>query len=210
MSGRTDGLSSPIRIKVVMDGKPLELPEHIEGSLTAIRSYLESLALQHGRVVSFFTVDGVIINIIEESIEIKGMQRVKADTISFDELTRQLISTSCDRLKQLHVAAESVITQVLINDWPEVQKLWEKWQPDFKSPILVVSFLRELCGVRLDELSCCNQTLGQHLTFFNPLVNDVEAVVATKNILQFSNLLENRYAPWLQQLSVFLRQLEAK
>ena len=210
MSGRTDDLSSPIRIEVIMDGKPLELPEHIKGSLTAIRSYLESLALQHGRVVSFFTVDGVIINIIEESIEIKGMQRVKADTISFDELTRQLISTSCDRLKQLHVIAESAITQVLINDWPEVQKLWEKWQPDFKSPILVVSFLRELCGVRLDELSCCNQTLGRHLTFFNPLIDDVEAVVATKNILQFSNLLEERYAPWLRQLSVFLRQLDEK
>ena len=193
-----------------MDGKPLELPEHTKGSLTAIRSYLESLALQHGRVVSFFTVDGVVINIIEESVEIKGMHRVKADTISFDELTRQLISTSCDRLKQLHVIAESAITQVLINDWPEVQKLWEKWQADFKSPILVVSFLRELCGVRLDELSCCNQTLGQHLTFFNTLIDEVEAVVATKNILQFSNLLEDRYAPWLQQLSVFLRQLEAK
>ena len=108
MSGRTDDLSSPIRIEVIMDGKPLELPEHVNGSLTAIRSYLESLALQHGRVVSFFTVDGVIINIIEESIEIKGMQRVKADTISFDELTRQLISTSCDRLKQLHLARRLV------------------------------------------------------------------------------------------------------
>jgi hypothetical protein len=210
MPGRTDDPSSPIRIEVIMDGKPLELPVRIKGSLTAIRSYLESLALQHGRVVSFFTVDGIVINIIEESIEIKGMHRVKADTICFDELTRQLISTSCDRLKQLHVIAESAITQVLINDWPEVQKLWERWQPDFKSPILVVNFLRELCGVRLDELSSCNQTLGQHLTFFNPLIDEVEAVVAAKNILQFSNLLEERYAPWLQQLSVFLRQLEEK
>jgi hypothetical protein len=52
--------------------------------------------------------------------------------------------------------------------------------------------------------------LGQHLTFFNPLIDEVEAVVAAKNILQFSNLLEERYAPWLQQLSVFLRQLEEK
>jgi len=193
-----------------MDGKPLELPEHTKGSLTAIRSYLESLALQGCRVVSFFSVDGIIINSIEDSLEIKKMRRVKADTIGYDELTRQLISTACDRLKNLHVAAESAITQILINDWPEVQALWERWQPDFKSPILVVNFLRELCGVRLDELRCCNQTLGQHLTFFNPLINDVEAVVATKNILQFSNLLENRYAPWLQQLSVFLRQLEEK
>jgi hypothetical protein len=136
------------------------------------------------------------------------MQRVKANTISFDELTRQLISISCDRLKQLHVVAESAITQVLINDWPEVQKLWEKWQPDFESPILIVSFLRELCGVRLDELSCCNKTLGQHLTFFHPLIDEVEAVVAAGNILGFSNLLEERYGPWLQQLSVFLRQLD--
>jgi hypothetical protein len=210
MSGRTDDLSSPIRIEVIMDGKPLELPDHIKGSLTAIRSYLESLALQHGRVVSFFTVGGIIINILEESFENKGMQRVKADTISFDELTRQLISTACDRLKHLQVTAEYAITQILINDWPEVQKLWERWQPDFKSPILVVNFLRELCGVRLDELSCSNQTLGQHLTFFRPLLDEVEAVVATKNILGFSNFLEERYAPWLQQLSVFLRQLEEK
>jgi len=210
MSGRTDDLSSPIRIEVIMDGKPLELPEHVNGSLTAIRSYLESLALQRGRVMSFFSVDGIIINTIEDSPEIKNMQRVKADTIGYDELTRQLISTACDRLKHLHVAAERAITQILINDWPEVQALWERWQLDFKSPILVVNFLRELCGVRLDELSCCNQTLGQHLTFFNPLIDEVEAVVATKNILQFSNLLEDRYAPWLQQLSVFLRQLEEK
>jgi hypothetical protein len=105
-----------------MDGKPLELPEHIKGSLTAIRSYLESLALQHGRVVSFFTVDGIVINIIEESIEIKGMHRVKADTICFDELTRQLISTSCDRLKHLHVIAKAQPPEP-INDWPEVQGL---------------------------------------------------------------------------------------
>ncbi|MEO8428096.1 MAG: hypothetical protein ABI651_13380 [Verrucomicrobiota bacterium] len=210
MSGRTDDLSSPIRIEVMMDGKPLELPEHVRGSLTAIRSYLESLALQHGRVVSFFTVDAIIINIMEESSEIRGMQRVNADTISFDELTRQLISTACDRLKHLHATAEGIITQVLINDWPEVQKLWESWQPDFKSPILVVNFLRELCGVRLDELRCCNQSLGQHLTFFNALIDELEAVVATKNILEFSNFLEERYAPWLQRLSVFLRQLEER
>src|SRR6476659_7950359 len=98
MSGRTDDLSSPIRIEVVMDGKPLELPEHIKGSLKSIRSYLESFALQHGRVVSFFTVDEIIISTIEDSVEIKGMQRVKADTVGFDELTRQLISTACARL----------------------------------------------------------------------------------------------------------------
>src|SRR5437016_6135113 len=132
MSVRTDDLSPPIRIEVIMDGKPLELPEHIKRSLTAIRCYLESLALQHGRVVSFITVDGIIINTIEDSLQIKGMQCVKADTVGFDELTRQLISTACDRLKDLHVTVESAITQILINDWPEVQTLWEKWQPDFK------------------------------------------------------------------------------
>ena len=210
MSVRTEDLGPPIRIEVIMDGKPLELPEHIKRSLTAIRSYLESLALQHGRVVSFFTVDGIIINTIEDSLQIKAMQCVKADTVGFDELTRQLISTACDRLKDLHVTAENAITQILINEWPEVQTLWEKWQPDFKSPILVVNFLRELCGARLDELCCCNKTLGQHLAFFNPLVDEIEAVVATRNILELSNSLEERYAPWLQQLSVFLHQLEEK
>src|SRR5438876_3989500 len=102
MSGRTEDLSSPIRIEVIMDGKPIELPEHIKGSLTAIRSYLESLALQHDRVVSLFIVDGINVSTIEESLEIKGMQRVNADTIGLDELTRQLISTACDRLKHLH------------------------------------------------------------------------------------------------------------
>ncbi len=193
-----------------MDGKPLKLPDHIKGSLMAIRAYLESLALQKGRVVSFFTVDGLIINLCDEPIETKGLTRVNADTIGFDELTQQLISAACERLKYLHVTVESAITHVLINDWPEVQKLWESWRPDFKSPILVVNFLRELCGVRLDELSCCNATLAQHLTFFNSIIDEVEAVVVAKNTLEFSNFLEERYAPWLQQLSIFLGQLEGK
>ena len=64
--------------------------------------------------------------------------------------------------------------------------------------------------MRLDELSCSNRTLGQHLIFFHLLIDEIEAVVAAENKLDLSNFLEERYAPWLQQLSVFLRQLEEK
>jgi hypothetical protein len=208
MSGQAPDLNTPLRIEVLIDGKRLEIPDASRKSWPAIRTYLEMWALNQGRVVSFFTLEGVVIHIQKDEVEFKTVERVQADTITFNDLSQQLLSAACERIKQLKARVETAAVRVLINDWPAVETLWNEWAAEFKSPILIVNFLRDLCGKRLDELGFEGQSLAQHLALFDPIWNEVSAVYGRRDTLELSNVLEYRYLPSLHQLHVYLGQLD--
>ena len=46
------------QVEVLLDGQPIRLPSE-RVTLNAIRSYLETLALEYQRVITSFTVDGI-------------------------------------------------------------------------------------------------------------------------------------------------------
>jgi hypothetical protein len=210
MPGKGNGSNLPRAIQVLLDGRELKLPGHVRGSLPAIRSYLELLALQQERVVSVLSVDGHPVRFQVDLTELREFQRVQAQTISFAELSQQLIETAHAQVGALQTQVEAAAMQVLINDWPAVEKLWQEWAPAFLSPILIIKSLRDLCGTRIEELSLRRQTLAEHLAEFGPLWKRIEQTFEKRDILELSNALEQLLGPWLERLSDYLAKLNER
>ena len=208
MSGKTEEFGSLLPVLVTLDGKTLEVPQHVQDSLPAIRSYLELMALEQQRVVSVLSVDGQLVNLQCPRLEPAHFHRIQAQTISFTDLSRQLIATAHAQVRLLQTRVEAAAMQVLINDWPAVNRLWQEWVPEFMSPVLIIKSLRELCGVRLDELSIEDQQLSDHLAQFSPMWEHIERIFEQQDTIELSNALEQRLGPWLDRLAVFLEKLD--
>jgi len=210
MLGKGKNLNLPRAIQVILDGRELQVPEQARNSFPAIRSYLEALALRQERVLAVLYVDGYPVRVEVEFAEPCDFQRVQAQTISFAELSRQLIETASAQVGELQNQVEAAAMQVMINDWPAVEKLWRDWVPAFLSPILIVKSLRDLCGSRIDELRIGRKTLAEHLAEFGPLWKRIERTFEQRDVLELSNALEQLLGPWLEGLRNFLVKLNEK
>ena len=207
MLGKGNSLNLPRAIQVILDGRELRIPDHIRDSLPAIRSYLELLAIQQERVLWDLSVDGTPVHSQADFRTLTDFQRIQAQTVTFTELTRQLIDTAQAQVRALQNRVEAAAMQVLINDWPAVEKLWQQWAPEFLSPILIIKSLRDLCGARMDELTLGHQTLAEHLAKFGPLWTRTEQAFERRDILDLSNAMDQLLGPWLAELSAFLAKL---
>lgn len=80
-------------IQVTLDGQRVDLPAE-RHSLTAIRAYLEALAMEQQRILCAFSVDGRPANLAQIPADRNGFTQVVAATADLDDQPRQLIRTA--------------------------------------------------------------------------------------------------------------------
>jgi len=205
----------PAKIRVKLDGHSVELPEEMEGSLVAIRAYLEFLALQKRRVLSGFVVDGIDLRQINDSVA-EDFETVHADTITFEQLSNRLVDTACRQLHRLSEELSDAVLQVMINDRGALVRQWKIWMPQFRNPLISLGFLRELWGESVEDVKVGGHTLASHLEDLNPLLCEVDAIfLATEHgwidedALALSAIFEEQLVPWLKMLEVYLLKLNS-
>jgi hypothetical protein len=199
---------------VELDGESVDLPGQIESSLVAVRAYLEVLALQRRRVLSGFVVDGVEVRQISTDAPAGGYRHIVADTITFEQLSRRLIETACRQLHNLATQLEEDSLRIVISERHQVKAQWREWQPQFRSPLVNLGFLRELWGESVDTMSVGGVTLTEHLEELNSLICQVDAIfLATEHewvdedAIALSAIIEECLVPWLKLLEVYLLKL---
>jgi hypothetical protein len=207
MLGQSNGLTGRCGVQVILDGEELQVPEWVGESLPAIRAYLESLALKQDRAVVALSVDGQSVSCRDDFAGNRDFRSVCAETISFEELSKQVIESAGVQVGVLQTQVESAAMQVLINDWATIEKLWQEWAPAFSSPVLIVKYLRDMCGRRVDELCIGRKTLGKHMEEFGQVWKGIELAFAQRDTFELSNILERLLVPWLEQLSAYLTKL---
>ncbi|HAV61844.1 MAG TPA: hypothetical protein DCY13_05725 [Verrucomicrobiales bacterium] len=201
-------------LRIELDGRDVDLPRQMANSLVAIRAYLEFLALQQRRVLSGFTVDGIEIRQLREEAPAGGFRHIRADTITFEQLSHRLIETACRQLHYLAAQIEESTLRVLISDWRPIHNQWQEWQPQFRTPLISLGFLRELWGPAVDTIRIGGQTLAEHLDGLNPMLCEADALLMATELhwseddaIALSGLFEERLVPWIRMLEVYLLKL---
>ena len=188
------------RIKITLDGLPV-LPPLEYHSLSAIRCYLEALALEKQRILCSLFVDDEPMNLALPMVVDKGFCRISAETIPLEERSLLLLKTALQQADQARACVETAITLVLINDGGVARELWWNLAKQLKEPVLTLSLLPDdACGPANGRASL-TQLRKWQLEQVAAIIKDVDAACQGPDAIPLSNALENRVLPWLRNLT---------
>lgn len=186
-------------IEVTLDGLRVDLPPQ-RRTLNAIRSYLETMAMKHQRIVCSFIVDGRRTNLDQPLFNAKKFSKVEAESIDLDQMPLQLIKTALQQTAQARQAVLSAAVQVLINDGVMARECWWNLTKDLKAPLLTLSLLPEtICGPANGRASLLQLRKWQ-LQQLASVIETVDDACWSEDTSVLSNALENCAVPWLDKL----------
>ena len=198
-SGIGNSPATQREVVVTLDGQAVTLPSE-RRSLNAIRSYLETLALEHQRILCSFNVDGAQAIFSQASLTQKPFARIEARTISLERMPLQLIETALHQIYQAREQVHSVVVLVLINDGVMARESWWNLAKDLKAPLLTLSLVPEwVCGPANGRASLCQLRKWQ-LQQLASLIRRVDEACWSEDTNVLSDALENRVLPWLESL----------
>lgn len=197
-------------ITVLMDGKPVQVPESSLDSFSALRAQLEVIALRQNRVLADVCLDGVAIQADQAKLPLDGTHQVQAQTISFQELGLQMTQTALRQSDHLEIRAEQALTRVLINESAQAWELMRSLDAEIRPLLVLTSFMQELRGARLIELGVDPARFAQHLEKMQKIRAAWNHLESRQDVIALSDLIEQQLLPWVVQLGVYLRQIHEK
>jgi hypothetical protein len=199
--------SSSVRedIQVLLDGYPVELPEGSR-SLPAIRSYLETVALQQQRVLCSFSVDGAPLD-SEAGKRRAPFSRIEAETFDLDEMPVRLIHLALQQAGHAEARVQSAISLVLINEGQMAREFWYELTRDLKQPLLTLMLMPDrACGYPYGGASVAQLRKWQ-LQQLGAILMEVDEACRAKDPMFLAAALETRVMPWLGNLKSNLELL---
>ncbi len=185
-------------ISVSLDFEPVRLPKG-RVSLTAIRSYLETLALANQRVLSEVLVDGSALD-LSLPLDSRSFRRIDAVSVPLDEMPLLLLVTAAQQADRARESVEAALTLVLINSPATAHEVWWNIAALLKEPVLTLSLMpenlcRNCCGITFDKLR------RWQLEQIAVIVRRVDDACKSEDNIQLSDALEKLVLPWLEQLT---------
>lgn len=189
----------PPTLEVTLDGQPIRLPA-ARRSLSAIRCYLETLALERQRILCAFSVDGEPAKPVGPKGKAVSFTRVEAETADPADLPVHLLETVLQQTADACGLVEQAVALVLINHGRPAQEFWWELTRKLKEPLLTLSLLPEsLCGTT-SECAAPMQLRRWQLQQLVAIIKDVDRAGWSSDSIALSNALENRALPWLERL----------
>ena len=186
-------------VEVKLDGTPVAVPSE-RRSFSAIRSYLESLALQQQRILCWLSVDGEAVNLTHPRRTAKQFAQVEGETMSLGEVPLQLIKAALQQTLTVRSRVQSALELVLINDIPRACEIWWELSAMLKEPLLTLSLLPEtICGPENGRASLMQLRKWQ-LQQLGCVIKDVDEACHAEDTAALSDALEKRALPWLDHL----------
>jgi hypothetical protein len=186
-------------IEILLDGRTINVPSE-RRSLSAIFSFLDTLALEQQRVVYWFMVDGRPAEPGESFSCDKSYIRVEATSLDLNHLPLQLVQTAKHQTAQAAEEIQSAISTVLINDIEMAREFWWTIAAKLKSPLLTLSLLPESsCGPSNGRASL-GQLRKWQLEQLASVIRDADDACCGEDTRALSNVLERRVLPWLETL----------
>ncbi len=187
------------KIQVTLDGETVKITSSC-GSLNALRSLLETLALEKQRILSDLVVDGISVHLAQPVEAETGFHRVDAASIPLGELPLLLLTSAQQQAERIHAEIEKALTLVLINSQSAASEIWWGIARQLKEPILTLSLMPEsVC--KLCSTVSFERLRKWQLQQIAVIVREVNAVCETGDNIKISDALERRVLPWLQKLS---------
>jgi hypothetical protein len=191
------------RVEVILDGLPVMLPPH-RCSLTSIRAFLETLAMEQQRVLCAFRVDGQILDPTQPLSQERPFTRVEGESIDLALVPLRLVKIALQQTSRLRAQIETAITLVVINDGGSSREYWWNLARGLKQPLLTLSLMPETgCG-SLQGSACLIQLRKWQLEQLSCIIRDVDSKCCSEDSTALSNALEHRVLPWLNALHACL------
>ncbi len=190
---------SPGEVEVKLDGSAVEVPAE-RRSFSAIRSWLESLALQQQRILCSLCVDGEPVNLTQPRMSSKPFARVEGETMSLTEVPAQLIKAALQQTVNARSRVRTAVALVLINDVGWARELWWNLSTALKEPLLTLSLLPDtLCSPAQDGASL-TQLRKWQLQQLGNVIQDIDDACRAEDTTRLSDALEKRALQWLDAL----------
>ncbi len=194
-----DSSSTGAHLQVVLDGLPVCLPPE-RRTLAAIRSYLETLALERQRILYSFRVDGKPASLAEPLMTRKPFARVDARSVDPAQMPLQLVRTALHQTAQAQAQVQAAVPLMMINDAELNSEYWWNLAQDLKQPLLTLSLLPEtLCSSNNGGASL-NQLRKWQLQQLATIIREVDETCSLDDPTALSTALEQRVLPWLHNL----------
>ena len=195
---------TPETHRVFLDGQPVTLPVK-RRTLSAIRAYLESLALQKERVLCVFSVDGCPAKSAGSHSEKTTFTRIEGHTVGLADMPLRMLDTALRETVQARSAVESAVALVMINEGGVGRELWWELARKLKEPLLTLSLLPDSVYQPVAGCASLLQLRKWQLQQLAAIMNEVDDACWTTPAT-LSNALENRVLPWLEKLqqTIFL------
>jgi hypothetical protein len=198
--------ATPEAPQVLLDGRPVRLPAE-RRSLSAIRTYLETLALENQRVLCTLSVDGRPAKNTPLSTDPEkfSFSRVEGQSIDLSDMPLRMLESALQETAQARTATESTVTLVLINDNAPARELWWDLARQLKEPLLTLSLLPETIYHPAPGCASLTQIRKWQLQQLASIMKDVDAACWSPDTAALSNALETRILPWLDNLHQLIR-----
>lgn len=186
-------------LEVKLDGVLVEVPADRK-SFVAIRSYLESLALQQQRILCALNVDGQAINLTQPRVPWKSFSHIEGETMTLNEVPAQLVRAALQQTSGLRARVAQAVELVLINDVAQARDIWWNLASTLKEPLLTLSLLPDhICGPANGRASL-TQLRKWQLEQLGGIIQEIDAASEQDDTSLLSDALEKRALPWLDTL----------
>ena len=190
----------------MLDGQPVGLPPQWR-SLAAIRSYLESLALEQQRILWSLSVVGDAANLAGPYSAPRSLLRVIGQTIGLAQMPLQLVENAIQQTAQAQAEVQGAVARVMINEAKRSHELWWNLTPGLKQPLLTLSLLPETICEPANGSASLMQMRRWQLQQLAGIIHEVDQACQGDDPTPLSDALEKWVLPWLEGLQVTLALL---
>ena len=202
-----DPASNPCAIEVLLDGRPVRLPTGGR-SLNGIRSYLESLALQHHRILYSLKVDGVAADLRASNWRLGSFGRVEAHTLHPQELPLHLVTTALEQTARSREQIQAAIPLVLINEGAVAREVWWSLANQLREPLLTLSLFPDSPSGPSEQGLLPRRVRQWQFEQLSIILRELDEACWAENPLTLSQALEGRALPWVESLLAWLKLLQ--
>jgi hypothetical protein len=88
----------------------------------------------------------------------------------------------------------------MINDWPKAEALWWDLMPEIKDPLLTLSFVPHNVEMLPNGEEIGAKSIKRFTLDLVKIFENIDAILARKELIELSDALENQLLPWLRSL----------
>jgi hypothetical protein len=186
-------------VAVKLDGTPIVVPSE-RRTFSAIRSYLESIALQQQRFLCWLSVDGEPVSLTQQNASVDQFSQVEGETMSLNDVPLQLIKGALQQTAAVRSKVQSAVELVLINDGEWGRELWWTLSTVLKEPLLTLSLVpNSICGPENGRASLIQLRKWQ-LEQLGCVIQEVDEASRFEDPVMLSEALEQRVLSWVHNL----------
>ena len=158
------------------------------------------MALKRQRVLFSLSVNGVPVSLGESMSPFRNFHKIVARTISFNQLSLQLVTVAADQVNTLHERVQRMALQVMINEWEQAEEMWWELMPDLKDPLLTLSFVPQAVELMPNGEEISHKAVKKFTHDLVVILEEIDRILGRQELIELSNALENDLLPWLRGL----------